>query len=29
LLADESGDVMRDFHGHPSRNFSRNLLLLR
>ena len=28
LLGDESGDVVRDFHGHLSRNSSRNLLLL-
>jgi hypothetical protein len=27
LLADESGDVMSDFYGYPSRNSSQNLLL--
>ena len=28
MLIDEHGDVMSDFYGLPSRNSSRNLLLL-
>jgi glycerol kinase len=27
LLVDESGNVMSNFYGHPSRNSSQNLLL--